>query len=75
MWYDTFNHCAVYVRKFFLYNGNAIHIKEHVQNEHDVDDEFDILRDLSNETLLSCFDSGVVKILAALLNKNKSKHA
>ena len=51
--------------KFFPFsnNGNAIHIKEHtVQNEHDVDGEFDIMRDLSNETLLSCFDSRVVTI-------------
>ena len=47
----------------FSDNGNAIHITEHVQNEHDVDGEFDIVRDLSNETLLSCFfDSGVVTI-------------
>ena len=37
-------------------------LKKHVQNEHDVDGEFDIVRDLSNKTLLSCFDSGIVTI-------------
>ena len=46
----------------FSDNGNAIHIKEQVQNEHDVDGEFDIVHDFSNKTLLSCFDSGVVTI-------------
>ena len=55
--------CSLRMKIFpFSDNGNTIYIKEHVQNEHDVDGEFDILRDLSNKTLLSCFDSEVVTI-------------
>ena len=55
--------CRLRTKVFpFSDNGNAIHIREHVQNERDVDGEFDMVRDLSNETLLSCFDSGVVTI-------------